>query len=230
MQESVKKESNGIKLIYGAGRYCREFLLDVGKDHDFQFIIDKNSELQGTRLYDVPIIGLDEAKHIKDSIEQIVITTRLMAVNSVADVLISELRIDKSALAFFKAENKEVLTYDRLRDEILEKKILWDFTEKTIVHDLLSESLDNGEFNGYKRLIVFGDKSEYRMIEAFFRDILSEQVIIHYEEQSYQEKASDLMIITGADYLETMTLLRKKQVDESRWLVLPLYDVSGTIM
>lgn len=47
-------------VLFGAGKICRDYVVHLSKDHRIVSIIDRNPNLWGTSIFDIPVISIDE--------------------------------------------------------------------------------------------------------------------------------------------------------------------------
>ncbi len=222
-------------VIYGAGNYCR-LLLNGGRLSSWEIVgvVDGASQKWGTRMEQYPIKRPDEIGNL--SYDKILIAAR--EYKGIAERLVLELQIPEPDILYYDFDHNQMhgledsgLVFRKGNTAVAEKALFRQMAIRTIQEGLLFEALGNGEFAGYRSIVVVGAVPEFRIVRQFFQGIPGMAGEVRMEDTEQGISAGEKYILTGPEYLEELERLKKRKgFTLKQCLVLPLWDVEDTVL
>jgi len=212
-------------LIYEAGNYCDLYLSKLKKDKDIILgIVDRNCNKWGLEK---------DGYRIKppDIMSQIQYDMLIIAVKDWEPVLDQMLKSEMniSYLFIYSGERNELYAFSYLYNKYLEYKRYRRSAVKQIKVGLLTESFNYGEYSGFERIIVIGEKEDYSIVKEYFYEISENKKIINYTE-NMEINRNDKVILCGKDYKRNLKNIREKIDTDKQWIILPFFDIEATVI
>lgn len=211
-------------LIYGAGNYCDLYLSNKKSSSDTILgIVDKNCDKWGLMKKEYVINSPDII--FKQQYDALIIAVADW--ESAVDKLLQKgCSIDN--ILIYHGERNEIYPFATIYEKYIENKIVKQNIIKQVKTSLLLESLFDGEYCEFDRVIVLGDNNDFCVIEEFFRNLNQNKIIISYQNNMHIYE-NDKVIFCKETYKKDLIDIRCQLKSERQWIILPFFDISNVV-
>ncbi len=213
-------------LIYGAGKTGEIFIKFAIQKGTYEIlgVMDKNPVKHGTYIgggkYRIfPLSDLSRFDY-----DEIVIAIAEYD-DAITYILNYTHSIDK--ISVFDCKSSNVFALKEQYDGYLGRQLLKKQAVLQIQNGLLMECMMNNEFSGFKRVLL--SCAEYLKLVKDFFCIAAPGIIVKQLQMDDLITKTDKIIVCDKDYIDTISQIRKKNLNDNQWVLIPLFDVINSI-